>query len=216
MNPARVPKRLLIEGALLAALAMAVCLPWGCSTPLQHTTGPAWNSTFKLPNGVIAYPGTPLNEADQSTQDPALVPLCDSTTVTLTFESEVGVTGGVVDMPLSDSEHAHLTVPPGALLANTVIKADVSRNSVGLDQRFTHFEFGPDGLVFRIPAMLTVRADNPEGTVLDLEWWDPARELWVPSAEAVVVVGHATFPMMHFSDYRVVERVSLGGQQKHK
>jgi len=32
----------------------------------------------------------------------------------------------------------------------------------------------------------------------------------------VVILGHATFPVLHFSDYRVTERISLGGQQNKK
>lgn len=211
----RVPKRFLIETVVLAALCLAICLPWGCSGE-PHTTGPTWNSTFELPNGVIAYPGSLSDEFAVSSVAPTKIPLGDSNLVITTVEIVVGILGGVVSMVLSEDESAFLTVPPGALLSNANIKADVAREPLGMDRRSTQFTFGPEGLVFRLPALLTIKSVEPEGTTLDLEWWDPSQELWVKSAEAVVILGHATFPVQHFSTYRVTERVSLGGQQKAK
>ena len=197
-NPRRVPKRFLIEAVLLAGLSLTVCLPWGCSG--QHnTTAPASNNTFELPNGVIAHPGTFTNESASSSQVPIIYIADDPVEPILTVEADVGALGGVVTMQVTAK-----------------ITADVTREAVGVDQRKTQFEFGPDGLEFRVPALLSIRSTEPEGALLDLEWWDPANELWVRTAEAVVVTGHATFPVSHFSNYRVTERVSLGGQQKTK
>ena len=216
MNWSRVPKRFFIEGVLLAALSVAVCLPWGCSGARNTATGPAWNSTFELPNGITAYPGTLSSESEPAAVAPTTGPIAETSHVVLAVDTVIGELGAIVSLPVSDSEVAFFTVPPGALEANTNIKAEVSRALVGMDRQSTQFEFGPDGLVFRIPALLTFKSAEAEGSTLDLEWWDPARALWVQSAEAVVVLGHATFPVLHFSTYRVVERVSLGGQQKSK
>lgn len=213
MKPNRYPGRILIESVLLAGLSLAVCLPWGCSGQV-HTTGPDSNNTFKLPNGVIAYPGTLTNETASPSTVPIIIP-AEEPGVT-TVETEVGILGGVVIMKLSENESAYLTIPAGALLAETNIIADVSRENVGVSHRKTQFEFGPDGLVFRAPALLSIKSTEPEGALLDLEWWDPVGEAWVQTAEAVVVSGHATFPVSHFSNYRVTERISLGGQQKAK
>jgi len=215
MHSNRVPKRFLIEAALLAVLALTISLPWGCSRE-QHTTGPTWNNTFELPNNVTAYPGTLSDEIAVSTVAPTKIPLDDPDLVITSVEIVVGLLGGVVTMVLSENESAFLTVPAGALLSNENIKADVSREPLGMDRRSTQFTFEPDGLVFRLPALLTIKSVEPEGTTLDLEWWDPSRNQWVQSAQAVVILGHATFPVLHFSDYRVTERISLGGQQNKK
>jgi len=215
MNCPRAKRRFLIEIVLLAGLSLAVCLPWGCSGQ-PHTTGPTWNNTFELPNGVMAYPGTFTDASAPAAHVPIVIPADDSCIYITTVEIEVGALGGVVTMQVSDSESAYLTVPPGALLANEKITADVSQEKVGLDLRKTQFQFGPDGLEFRLPALLSIRSMEAEGALLDLEWWDPVGALWVRTAEAVVVTGHATFPVLHFSTYRVTERVSLGGQQKAK
>lgn len=210
--------RYIVEALVLGTLAVAILLPWGCSRSPQNTMGPSLGNTFPLPNGVIAHPGTIKSEALWPS-DPvySTSPLLgDSSLLVTAFDQVIGLLGGVITMPLGNNETSYLTVVAGALLSNTRITADVYREQVGLDVRHTEFHFGPDGLLFRLPALLSFKTAEPDGSILNLYWWDPAAQEWVVTAQAVVVLGYATFPVLHFSDYRVVDRISLGGQRGTK
>jgi hypothetical protein len=210
--------RYIVEALVLGALAVAVLMPWGCSRSPQDAMGPGSGNTFPLPNGVIAHPGTIKSESIWPS-DPvySTSPLfTDSSLLVTTFDKVIGLAGGVIAMPLGDSETSYFTVVAGALLANTRITADVYREQVGVDIRHTEFHFGPDGLLFRLPALLSYKTAEVDGSILNLYWWDPTAQDWVVSAQAVVVLGYATFPVLHFSDYRVVDRISLGGQRGTK
>ena len=61
--------RYALEGLILAALSVAVFIPWGCSRSPVAPDGSTTLSTFTLPNGVIAHPGEKRPETETGTGD---------------------------------------------------------------------------------------------------------------------------------------------------
>ena len=209
--------RYTIEAAVLGLLALVVVAPWGCSVaPVAPETSVA--PTFTLPNGIIAYPGTKLGEdtalppGDSSTGPIYQAPMEKTVNLEGTFEESLDGTGGVVTMDV-DGEVSYFVVPDGALTKTEIIRITVYRDQNVVDKRITDFHCEPEGLVFDDPAQLAFRSAMKEGSRLLLHLWDTRDQKWVEAAETVVIAGYATFPIMHFSDYRVTERISLGGQQ---
>jgi len=111
-----------------------------------------------------------------------------------------------------DGEISYFTVPEQALAKSNTIVVTVLRDQNAVDRRITDFHFEPEGLVFDLPATLSYPTPLKDGEKLLLYWWDKDREAWMESAVTFVVGGYAAFPITHFSDYRIVERISLGGQ----
>jgi hypothetical protein len=208
-------RRYTIEAVLLSILAIAVFSPWGCSrSPLAPEQAQVV-STFTLPNGVIAHPGTKLDEtelADPGTFSlgPIIQDPMDAKEMG-TFEEEIDSDGGGIQLDL-DGEMSYFSVPEDALSKSTVITVDVFRDQNAVDRRITEFHFEPEGLEFDRPAVLSYHTLLKEGDKIKLYWWDKARDAWVFTAEAIVVGEYAAFPITHFSDYKIVERISLGGQ----
>ena len=217
MRKRHIERRYVLEAAILAAVALVVMSPWGCSRSPVAPGTTAIEQTFTLPNGVLARPGRLLEEtepapADAFTAEPRLPDTAGTTGVIGTFEDNLGSTGGTITLTL-DGEESFFSVPDGALEKTMRISVTVMRDLNAADRRITSFHFEPAGLEFDKPAQLSYRSSLKEGAELELMWWDPAGEKWVFSARAVVVDGYATFPIAHFSDYRTTERVSLGGQR---
>jgi len=211
--------RYTIEALVLGALAVAVAAPWGCSvSPVapEQVVAP----TFDLPNGITAYPGTKLDELTAGSEDGVATmpiqrdPLEAEGSLEGTFEKDLDGSGGVVTMEL-DEETSYFVVPDGALSKSEVIRISVYRHQNIVSKRITDFHCEPEGLRFNEPAQLAYHSQLKEGSRLLLYLWDKDSQKWVEAAETIVIAGYATFPVTHFSDYRVTERISLGGQNNN-
>jgi hypothetical protein len=211
--------RYTVEALVLFLLAIAVAMPWGCSkspmSPELNTVG----NTFELPNGMVAHPGTKLPETKEASPDDGSgVPMrAEEISQHIEemgdFEADLDKSGGYIPMDI-DGEESYFVVPDNALAKSEHITVTVYRDLSAVDRRATEFHFGPKGLVFERPAQLSYHSLLKDGEHLTLLWWDPDKEGWVESASTIVVGGYATFPITHFSDFRVTERISLGGQAK--
>jgi hypothetical protein len=102
---------------------------------------------------------------------------------------------------------ATLTVPPGAIAQNTTI-------TMTMDQSRVLVYFGPDGLVFKQPALLNVTVSGLTlsnllfGQQANYYWYDPNKQVWVqmPAQSIVSDLLHLTFvaqsaQVPHFSRY---------------
>lgn len=215
-------RRYLIEAAILSLLSLLVVAPWGCSSaPLAPIPATAAR-TLTLPNGLIVLPGTILggnDPAEAGTFDLSPRPYTlDSSAAGSKMEEygpfveDITSTGGVIVMTI-DEDSSFFVVPDEGLDKTTQISVSVMRDLNAADARITEFAFQPEGLRFEKPASLAYRTDEKEGERVILYWWDAPKAIWVASAEAIVVNGYCTFPIEHFSKYRVKERISLGGQR---
>lgn len=219
LTPARL--RYLAEAVVLLGLALAVFVPGGCSQTPVSPVVPTYN-TFPLPNGVIAYPGTLLPGSDIAAVAPFTIPIrLEDTTVKEEgiWTDSVDTGGGVIALDMT-GEASYFTVAPDGLDEKTEIRVSMYRYESRFffpestsTERITEFHFEPEGLVFKEPSQLSYQTSLKDGEKLELHYWDPDKEQWLKSADAVVVNGYATFPILHFSDYRTTERVSLGGQR---
>ncbi len=205
--------RYLVEAVLLLGLALAVFVPGGCS---HSPVGPEQTlNTFLLPNGIIAHPGTVLPGNELAIDAPYTIPIrVEDTTVKEEgiWKDTIDSDGGVIAMELEGTS-SFFTVAPEGLEEKTEIRVTLFRLESAVDKRITEYHFEPDGLTFRNASLLSLNTILKDGEKLELLYWDPAAGKWLKSAEAVVVNGYATFPILHFSDYRTTERVSLGGQR---
>lgn len=214
-----------LEASILLGLCLVVYMPWGCSKSPLAPGVPIVESTFLLPDGTIAYPGTKLSDTEPASPDSALTtpvtmePDSDTTGTTKlittvgTYEEEMDTLGGTVVMDLG-GETSYFYVPKEALEERTIITVEVYRDLSRATEVVTEFHFGPAGLRFSKATQLVFPTQSVEGETMELLWWDRWLQQWMLSAEAIVVSGHATFPITHFSKYRTTERISLGGQGK--
>lgn len=217
-----------IEASILLGLCLVVYMPWGCSKSPLAPGVPIVESTFLLPDGTIAYPGTKLSDRDPASPDSALKapvnnepgeldPL-DTTgstggIVPIVYEKEVDTLGGSIAMDI-DGKTAYFYIPKGGLTERTTITVEVYRDYSRAEEIVTEFHFGPVGLTFVNTSQLVFPTVEADGETMELLWWNKWLQEWMFSAEAIVVSGHATFPVTHFSKYRTKERISLGGQGK--
>lgn len=113
----------------------------------------------------------------------------------------VGVLGGTLGVTLPSGE-ARFTIPPNALVRLVRIDMDVTQlKSQG--RFFTCFDFGPDGLVFNQPSLLTLSLPYPEGTSVSLYWLNPATGQWEVQEVKTVRAGKVQFLIHHFSKYGI-------------
>ncbi|HEU4437506.1 MAG TPA: hypothetical protein VFR89_08575 [candidate division Zixibacteria bacterium] len=126
----------------------------------------------------------------------------------------IGWLGGVLAIPVQNTDRVSLlTIPLGSLLQPTYITA-----SARFDSRLnaTFYDFGPDGLAFLRPALLAHRAPGLNGKVLYLWYFNPATKQWEKAGSSTVILGTATFSILHFSKWAVTEDadgLGSGGQQ---
>jgi hypothetical protein len=118
---------------------------------------------------------------------------------------------GYVITQVVDCVQLQFRVPPGALNDSTYITVQSSffaRNLQGKVYKKLELEFGPDGLVFSVPATLkfaSVLLGAGEGDELILRWFDPESESWVVVQKVIVNPGLSlvTFEISHFSRYAI-------------
>lgn len=113
----------------------------------------------------------------------------------------VGPGGGTLEVQLGDNSGT-LRIPPGALRRLVRITMGALQHETPWNNA-TIFEFGPDGLVFILPAMLTLETDRPDGTLLRIYWWNPDKRVWVFQQAATVRDGRVSFMIRHFSKYGI-------------
>jgi hypothetical protein len=220
-------RRYFIEAAILSLLGICVLAPWGCGGAPVAPVPASSALTLQLPNGVIAVPGSRLDEtvpAEPGTFDLAPLPYTlDSTTGSTggklveygLFVEDITSTGGTITLTV-DSDTSYFIVPEASLEKTTEISVRISRDLSAVDARITEFDFEPEGTLFDKSAQLAYRTELKDGEKLVLYWWEARNATWLGSAECIVVNGFATFPIDHFSKYRVKERISLGGQRVGK
>lgn len=126
----------------------------------------------------------------------------------------IGWLGGVLAIPIENTTKTSLlTVQPGSLLQSVYITASARFDSY---KNATFYDFGPDGLNFLKPASLVHRAQEPNGTVLNLWYFNPNTRQWEKAGSATVIAGTATFSILHFSQWAVSEDgdgLGSGGSQ---
>lgn len=106
--------------------------------------------------------------------------------------------GGIV----SDGQNATLTIPPGALAEDTEITlAILAGNSKTLGKIY---DFGPDGLNFTIPAMLSLKVDPKAVAGKQVAVALEEGGSFVALAGSVYADGVVTAPIEHFSRFTVV------------
>lgn len=124
----------------------------------------------------------------------------------------LGILGGTLTIPLRDYQ-SYFEVPALALELNISIsvQAKQGRNSKG--DLITEYDFWPDGLIFEKTTYLDHRTPAKDGTLAQLWWFDPNKSEWILIQQGKVRNGQCTFPIEHFSKYRVYEgSVSASGQ----
>ncbi|MCI0329486.1 MAG: hypothetical protein L0196_00825 [candidate division Zixibacteria bacterium] len=126
----------------------------------------------------------------------------------------IGWLGGVLAIPVENTTKTSLlTVQPGSLLQSVYVTASARFDSY---KKATFYDFGPDGLQFLKPALLSHRAQEPNGTALYLWYFNPTSKQWEKAGSATVIAGTATFSILHFSKWAVSEDgdgLGSGGQQ---
>ena len=126
----------------------------------------------------------------------------------------IGWLGGVLAIPVQNTNRISLlTFPVGSLLQPSYITA-----SARFDSRanITFYDFGPDGLAFLKPVLLAHRAPGQNGKVLHLWYFNPGTKQWEKAGSSTVILGTATFSILHFSKWAVTEDgdgLGSGGQQ---
>jgi hypothetical protein len=146
--------------------------------------------------------------------DGSLAPLVAASELTLHFHIAkpviagsvtVGASGGTLQLP----DGASLTVPPGALAAETVISAH--RTDVPSASDFAAvYEFGPSGTAFSVPATLTVPVDGsqlPTGSTnphVAIALQNGATWTIVSGSTYDQALGQVSAPVEHFSTLGVV------------
>ena len=108
-------------------------------------------------------------------------------------------TGGVVRDPQGRAE---LAIPPGALAADTEITLAITGKANG--SAASVYDFGPDGLTFATPAVLTIALEGavPAGKRAALAIGEGSS--WVEIEGSMVADGKVQGPVAHFSRFTVI------------
>ncbi len=111
--------------------------------------------------------------------------------------------GGVIEIQREGYLHL-FTVEPAALSASTEITVKSSREKI-LGKDMIVFDFGPDGLVFSVSAVLEfeIAELNSKASSAKLYYYDPDLKRWVFRGSSAVSGGVASFDIDHFSKYAI-------------
>jgi hypothetical protein len=120
----------------------------------------------------------------------------------------VTAVGGIVDLQFPGATSS-LSIPGGAVCANAdqscevSITADAVECSTPWGSVFI-IDFGPDGLKFAKPCVLTVKGGLLPGQIVALFWLNPGTNLWQLQQRARVNAdGEVHFYVTHFSKYGI-------------
>jgi hypothetical protein len=106
---------------------------------------------------------------------------------------------------------ATLTIPPGALAADTAItgQANAAAGYPGADSlRSKGYDFGPSGLTFVKPATLSIDVPaGADGASLVIANLDEKTRTWAPLADSKLSGGAISGSIAHFSSYALVARL---------
>jgi hypothetical protein len=111
--------------------------------------------------------------------------------------------GGTIE--IERESYLHLfTVPEGALDSDTEITVESWQEKISGKEMIV-FDFGPDGLVFKIPAKLDfdMAELNSKAKWGKLYYFDPVKSKWEFQGSSSVVDGIASFDIDHFSKYAI-------------
>lgn len=110
--------------------------------------------------------------------------------------------GGTIDLLLGNAVSS-LEIPENALSTSVLVTVVALQVPTPYGD-VTLYDFGPDGLSFSEPAVLTLETDLPKGTVLHLSWFDPATDRWEFQESAETDLnGKVEFHIRHFSKYGI-------------
>ena len=111
--------------------------------------------------------------------------------------------GGVIEIQREGYLHL-FTVEPAALSASTEITVKSSREKI-FGKDMIVFDFGPDGLVFNISAVLDfeIAELNSKASSAKLYYYDPGLKRWVYQGSSAISGGVASFDIDHFSKYAI-------------
>ena len=111
--------------------------------------------------------------------------------------------GGVIEIEREGYLHL-FTVESAALSASTEINVKSWREKI-LGKDMIVFDFGPDGLVFSISAVLEfeIAELNSKASSAKLYYYDPGLKRWVFQGSSAVSGGVASFDIDHFSKYAI-------------
>jgi hypothetical protein len=113
----------------------------------------------------------------------------------------IGVAGGEIDLTLGPYKSTF--VVPGKALDKPVLISVDAVEYAGPSGEIAFFEFHPDGLVFLLPAKLTLQCSDPDGTMKHLYWLNPSSGRWQIVNVAPVKGGEVRFNIAHFSKYGI-------------
>lgn len=180
---------------LVCTLLALVLLP-GCG---NNPVAPDIDAPYSYDNGLrgLKYADSLLN-ADGGTT----LAKRGHSLETADDEAEIGPEGGLVRFTFENGE-GWLEVPGGALSENTTIYAEAVR-LVARRGHVTLFDFHPDGLVFEVPAVLTLEVpDLHNGAWLHLSWYNTDTGKWEFQERARIQNGKVSFEVSHFSKYGI-------------
>jgi len=186
----------------VAALA-SVFLLAGCG---ENVTSPVGSGGNGADSGALDYVlnnyGDPFALGDSANVESGSL---GKLTGTILIDGDVvlaGPNGGTVGLQLG-SDGSSLAIPSAALTSSVLITALAVQVTTPLGD-VTFYDFGPDGLVFKKSATLTLETNLPNGKVLSLYWYNPAADRWVLQQTAKVdKYGNVKFTVDHFSKYGI-------------
>jgi hypothetical protein len=110
-----------------------------------------------------------------------------------------------------------LSIPAGALAADTMISAEVISKSGLMDAEHLAgnvVEFGPDGLQFEAPVMLELEVDDakiPADAEVSLAWFDEKTKAWKDLPGSKLEDGKVSAETTHFTVFAVRFVVAANG-----
>lgn len=197
---------LYIGGAFVAALLACTFFLAGCGHDLTNPVAPEINGGADNNHGLRALQSVLDNYGDPFAKDTASLKtgaLAKSFKLKLDGDSAtIGANGGTLELQMRGFK-SKLSIPKKALSTDVTITVEGFLVSTP-DWDVLLYDFGPDGLVFNLPAALEVDAGQlKDGTILHLYWLNPASDVW-ELQEEVVVKGHKIkFDIHHFSKYGI-------------
>ena len=154
------------------AMIATLCIPLTVGAPerftgVEYLAGRAdlpkpFEATLVLDDQQLRVEQTVYSKQGRSVRTVFTIALTNITTIGASLAREPGssILAGLVGWSSPTDHHEYVTITMEA------VRVQTSTNEI------TVFEFGPDGLVFDIPAKLTVETQRPDGEIVDLYWWN--------------------------------------------